>query len=130
MYQPQQNSNNNQVIENNNGLENYLEKTLKFKGKFTGFKYNPKYKQYQFTIEELQLLSETQGLKLDSKIIAFSIPKIIVDIGAEYDVEFEATPWTYYTYKKVEGEQDIKIKNYGLKILDIIDYEQPDKGEK
>ena len=129
MYQPQNNSN-NQTIEHRNELADYLEQRLIFKGKCIAFKYRAQSHQYQITINELKAMSsQISHLKLDYHVNLWSVPKHVADIGLGYLIEFEAIPYVYFTIKKIDGI-DVKVKNYGLRLLNIIDYEEPERGEK
>lgn len=119
----------NQEVEYRNELSDYLNQTFIFKGQCKNFKYNSKNGNYQITVVDLKTTSpQIAHLKLDYHVNIFSKPKDINEIGIDYDIEFEAQVITYYSWKKIEGI-DVKVKNYGLKLIEIIDFERPEKGE-
>ena len=132
MYQTteQQNPDNVKEIENKNELTDYLDQNFKFKAKCIGFKYNPKSMNYQITLHDLRPISEEklEQLKLDYQVSLFSKPAKVADIGTDYDIEFTGQVIPYYTRKKVDGN-DVKVKSYGLRLLDLIDFNYPLKGE-
>lgn len=132
MYQTleQQKPNNVKEIENRNELADYMDKRLRFKGKCNGFKYNSKSGNYQITLSNLKPVSqEISNLKLDYNVNVFSKPSNTIDIGIDYTIEFDAQVNTYYTYRKDDGI-DVKVKNYGLRLLEVIDFDYPNnKGE-